>query len=405
MNILVVGGDGYLGWPQSMYLSKQGHDVGIIDNLTRRAWDVEGGTHSLTPIQTLHDRVTLWKKLTGCTIEAYVGDLQDYDFLVDAMTQFRPDAVVHFGEQRSAPYSMIDRKHAVRTQTNNVIGTLNLLYAIKDLCPEAHLVKLGTMGEYGTPNIDIEEGFIEINHNGRKDLLPFPKQPGSFYHLSKVHDSHNIMFACKIWGIRSTDLNQGVVYGLKTDETQLDDGLATRFDYDGIWGTVLNRYCVQAALGRPLTVYGKGGQTRGFLDIRDTLRCIEIAIQSPPAQGEYRVFNQFTEQFSVLDLANLVQQIGNRKGLNVTINHISDPRVEMEQHYYNAKHTKLLDLGLVPHDLSDVLLDSLMDVVVRHRDRVREETLMPQVNWRSTHNPSSYETAESPVAESVKAER
>jgi UDP-sulfoquinovose synthase len=390
MNILVVGGDGYLGWPQSMYLSKQGYNVGILDNLARRAWDVEGGTHSLTPILPLPERVALWKTLTGRTIEAYVGDLQDYDFLVDAMARFRPDAVVHFGEQRSAPFSMIDREHAVRTQTNNVIGTLNLLYAMKDLCPASHLVKLGTMGEYGTPNIDIEEGFIEITHNGRKDILPFPKQPGSFYHLSKVHDSHNIMFACKIWGIRSTDLNQGVVYGLKTDETILDDGLATRFDYDGVWGTVLNRYCVQAALGRPLTVYGQGGQTRGFLDIRDTLRCIEIAIQSPPAPGEYRVFNQFTEQFSVLDLANLVQQIGNRKGLNVTINHMSDPRVELEQHYYNARHTKLIDLGLVPHHLSDVLLDSLMDVVVRHRDGVREDTLMPQVNWRNTHNPSSY---------------
>ncbi len=398
MNILVVGGDGYLGWPQSMYLSKQGHNVAIIDNLARRAWDVEGGTHSLTPILPLTERVALWKEMTGRTIDAYIGDLQDYEFLVDAMTQFHPDAVVHFGEQRSAPYSMIDRKHAVRTQTNNVIGTLNLLYAMKDLCPDAHLVKLGTMGEYGTPNIDIEEGFIEITHNGRKDILPFPKQPGSFYHLSKVHDSHNIQFACKIWGLRSTDLNQGVVYGLKTDETVLDDRLATRFDYDGVWGTVLNRYCVQAALGRPLTVYGKGGQTRGFLDIRDTLRCIEIAIQSPPKPGEYRVFNQFTEQFSVLDLANLVQQIGNRKGLKVTIDHIEDPRVELEQHYYNAKHTKLLDLGLVPHNLSDVLLDSLMDVIVRHRDGVREDTLMPQVNWRSTHNPSSYPATEKVAA-------
>ena len=300
---------------------------------------------------------------------------------------------------------MIDREHAVRTQSNNVVGTLNLLYAMKDLCPEAHLVKLGTMGEYGKPNIDIEEGFIEITHNGRKDVLPFPKQPGSFYHLSKVHDSHNIMFACKIWGIRSTDLNQGVVYGLKTDETVLDDGLATRFDYDGVWGTVLNRYCVQAALGRPLTVYGKGGQTRGFLDIRDTLRCIEIAIQSPPKPGEYRVFNQFTEQFSVLDLANLVQQIGNRKGLNVAINHMADPRVEMEQHYYNAKHTKLLDLGLVPHKLSDVLLDSLMDVVVRYRDGVREDTLLPQVNWRSTHNPSSYPPANKISADASEEEK
>ena len=320
------------------------------------------------------------------------------------MHQFSPDAIVHFGEQRSAPYSMIDCEHAVLTQTNNVVGTLNLLFAMKQFCPEAHLVKLGTMGEYGTPNIDIEEGFIEITHNGRKDVLPYPKQPGSFYHLSKVHDSHNIMFTCKTWGIRSTDLNQGIVYGVKTDETILGDGLATRFDYDGIWGTVLNRFCVMAAIRRPLTVYGRGGQTRGFLDIRDTLRCIELAILKPPRPGEYRVFNQFTEQFSVLDLANLVQRVGSCKGLHVAINHLPNPRVESEDHYYNAKHTKLLDLGLVPHNLSDVLLDSLMDEVVRYRDRVREDTLLPKVNWRGTRNPSSDRTAGLPSGESAVVE-
>ena len=405
MNILVVGGDGYLGWPQSMYLSRQGHRVGIVDNLARRAWDLDCGTDSLTPIQTLPERVALWKKLTGHQIETYIGDVQDYDFLAEIVPQFSPDAVVHFGEQRSAPYSMIDREHAVFTQTNNVAGTLNLLYAIKEFSPKAHLVKLGTMGEYGTPNIDIEEGFIEITHNGRKDVLPYPKQPGSFYHLSKAHDSHNIIFACKIWGISSTDLNQGVVYGVETDETILDDGLATRFDYDGIWGTVLNRYCVEAATGRPLTVYGRGGQTRGFLDIRDTLRCIELAILKPPQPGEYRVFNQFTEQFSVLDLANLVRRIGSRKGLQVIIDHLPDPRVESEIHYYNAKHSKLLDLGLVPHNLSDVLLDSIMDVVIRYRDRVRGDTLLPRVNWRSTRNPSSYHTAGLASAESTDAEK
>ena len=293
---------------------------------------------------------------------------------------------------------MIDREHAVFTQTNNVVGTLNLLYAMKEFCPKAHLVKLGTMGEYGTPNIDIEEGFIEITHNGRKDVLPYPKQPGSFYHLSKVHDSHNIMFACKIWGLGSTDLNQGVVYGVKTDETALDDGLATRFDYDGIWGTVLNRYCVEAAIGKPLTVYGKGGQTRGFLDIRDTLRCIELAILTPPRPGEYRVFNQFTEQFSVTELAQLVQRIGARKGLEIAIDYLPDPRVEAEVHYYNAKHTKLFDLGLVPHKLSDVLLDSIMDVVIRYKDRVKADTLLPKVNWRSTHNPSTYDADRSASA-------
>ena len=405
MNILVVGGDGYLGWPQAMYLSRQGHRVGIIDNLSRRAWDLECGTDSLTPIHTLPERVALWNKLTGCRIEAYIGDTREYQFLAEVVPQFSPQVIVHFGEQRSAPYSMIDREHAVFTQTNNVVGTLNLLYAIKEFCPEAHLVKLGTMGEYGTPNIDIEEGFIEIAHNGRKDILPYPKQAGSFYHLSKVHDSHNIMFGCRIWGIRSTDLNQGVVYGVRTDETVLDDGLATRFDYDGVWGTVLNRFCVEAATGKSLTVYGKGGQTRGFLDIRDTLRCIELAILAPPRLGEYRVFNQFTEQFSVLDLARLVQAIGNRKGLNVSIDHLPVPRVESEQHYYNAKHTKLLDLGLVPHHLSDVLLESIMDMVIRYRSRVREGTLLPQVNWRSTRNPSTYPTPELCPVESVEPEK
>ena len=405
MNILVVGGDGYLGWPQAMYLSKQGHRVGIIDNLARRAWDLDGGTHSLTPIRTLSERVALWKRLTDRLIEIYVGDVQDYEFLAEIVSQFSPDAIVHFGEQRSAPYSMIDREHAIFTQTNNFIGTLNLLYVLREFCPDAHLVKLGTMGEYGTPNIDIEEGFIEISHNGRKDVLPYPKQPGSFYHLSKVHDSHNIMFACKTWGLRSTDLNQGIVYGVKTDETHLDDSLATRFDYDGVWGTVLNRFCVEAAIGQPLTVYGKGGQTRGFLDIRDTLRCIELAILKPPRSGEYRVFNQFTEQFSVLDLAYLVQRIGSRKGLHVTINHLSAPRVESEQHYYHAKHTKLLDLGLIPHNLSDALLDSIMDVAIRYQDRVREETLLPQVDWRSTCNPSTYQsTAGFPADESAEGE-
>jgi len=390
MNILIVGGDGYLGWPQAMYLSKQGHKVGVVDNFNRRSWDLECGTESLIPLYSLHERIAAWKEATGKTIDMFVGDITDFDFTDTVVKQFKPQAIVHFGEQRCAPYSMIDRKHSVLTQTNNVVGTLNILYAIKDHAPECHLVKLGTMGEYGTPNIDIEEGFIEITHNGRKDTLPFPMQPGSFYHLSKVHDSQNIMLTCKIWGVRCTDLNQGIVYGVQTDETKLDERLTTRFDYDGIWGTVLNRYCVQTVLGRPLTVYGKGGQTRGFLDIRDTMRCIELAVLNPPKQGEFRVFNQFTEQFTVGQLADLVQEVAKKKGMNVEITHLPDPRVELEEHYYNAKHTKLLDLGLTPHYLSDTLLESVIDVVARYRQRVREETILPYVNWRSTHNPTGY---------------
>jgi len=386
MNILVLGGDGYCGWPTSLYLSQRGHRVAIADSFVRRSWDHELGTDSLTPICSLRERLRTWFEVAGNRIEAFHGDICSYDFLTTVFQRFEPDAVVHFAEQRSAPYSMIDREHAVFTQVNNVSGTLNVLFAIQDFAPDCHLVKLGTMGEYGTPNIDIEEGFIEIQHNGRKDVLPFPKLPGSFYHLSKVHDSHNIHFCCRIRGLRATDLNQGVVYGTITDETVLDRRLMNRFDYDDVFGTALNRFCVEAAIGHPLTVHGQGGQTRGFLDIRDTVRCIELACVNPAARGEYRVFNQFTEQFSVLQLAEMVRAQGRSLGLDVELQHIDNPRVEAEAHYYNAKHTKLIDLGLQPHYLSDSLLDSLINVAIEFRDRIDATQLMPAVNWRLTHN-------------------
>ena len=386
MRVAVLGGDGYCGWATALYLSKQGHSVAIVDNFIRRQWDHELGVQTLTPIRTLADRLRVWQDSTGKQIELFVGDVTDYDFLSSSIESFGPDAVVHFAEQRAAPYSMIDRKHAVFTQVNNVVGTLNLLYALREFQPDCHLVKLGTMGEYGTPNIDIEEGYITIEHNGRKDVLPYPKQAGSFYHLSKVHDSHNIMFCCKIWGLRATDLNQGVVYGTITDEVALDEALINRFDYDEVFGTVLNRYCVEAAVGMPLTVYGKGGQTRGFLDLRDTVRCIEIALLNPAGRGEFRVFNQFTEQFSVLQLAAMVQAAGRELGLEVRVEHIPDPRVEAEEHYYNAKHSKLIELGLKPHLLSDSLLDSLMNIALRYRDRIDACKMMPQVNWRKARN-------------------
>jgi UDP-sulfoquinovose synthase len=386
MKIAVLGGDGYCGWPTALYLSAKGHQVSVVDNYVRRQWDHELGVQTLTPIRPLAKRLEVWQELTGKQIELSVGDITDYDFLSSYIQAFEPEAVIHYAEQRAAPYSMIDRKHAVFTQVNNIVGTLNLLFAIREYNPQCHLVKLGTMGEYGTPNIDIEEGYITIEHNGRKDTLPYPKQPGSFYHLSKVHDSHNITFVCKIWGLRATDLNQGVVYGTMTDEVALDEALINRFDYDEVFGTVLNRFCVQAAIGKPLTVYGKGGQTRGFLDIRDTVRCIELACLNPAKEGEFRVFNQFTEQFSVLDLAHLVQTAAGKMGFGVEINHLPDPRVEAEAHYYNAKHSKLIELGLKPHLLSDSLLDSLMNIAVKYRDRIDAATMAPQVNWRSPRN-------------------
>ncbi|MFD1361766.1 NAD-dependent epimerase/dehydratase family protein [Lentibacillus salinarum] len=382
MKIIVAGGDGFCGWPTALYLSKQGHDVAIVDSMVRREMDNELHSNSLTPIASLEERVAKWKELTGNDIRTYEGDLTHYDFLREVLKQEMPDAFVHFAEQRSAPYSMIDREHAVYTQTNNVAGTLNVLYGIKEFVPDCHLIKLGTMGEYGTPNIPIEEGYIEIEHKGRKDVLPYPKQPGSFYHLSKVHDSHNMTFACKIWGIRATDLNQGVVYGLETDETKMDPVLTNRLDYDGVFGTALNRFIIQSAIGHDITVYGKGGQTRGFLNIEDTVRCIEIAAENPADQGEFRVFNQFTEEFSVGELAEKVQKVAQEEGCETTIANLDNPRVELEAHFFQAENTKLRDLGLEPHLLDDDVIRAIFRTVVRHKDRVIKDNVLPQVSWR-----------------------
>ena len=381
MNILVLGGDGYLGWPTALYMSRRGHRVAVVDNFARRGYDLEMGVDSLVPIVSLQRRVRCWKEISDLDIDVFVGDLTDPTFVSDTLASFQPEAVVHFAEQRSAPYSMIDRKHAVYTQVNNVAGTLNVLYAIAEQDRDIHLVKLGTMGEYGTPNIDIEEGFIEITHRGRTDVLPYPKQPGSFYHLSKVHDSANIMFACRIWGIRATDLNQGIVYGHETEETVLHPDLATRFDYDGVFGTVLNRFCVQAVTGHPLTVYGSGGQTRGMLNILDTLACVELALMNPAEPGEFRVFNQFTESFSVRDMAAMVKR-ASKKPVKIA-GGFDNPRVEREEHYFNAANTKLLDLGLEPHLLTKSVIVEMLDLVERHKDRVDVNAIAPTVQWRS----------------------
>ena len=390
MRILILGGDGYLGWPTAMHFSKRGHEVHAMDNYLRRRAHREQGTESLTPIlDSLSARTRAWKDVTGLDIGITEGDVTDWKVLQEVFDEFRPETIVHYGEMPSAPYSHKSLEHATFTQYNNVIGTLNVLWAMQDVAPDSHLVKLGTMGEYGTPNIDIEEGFIDINHEGRSDVLPYPKQPGSWYHLSKVHDSHNIQFACRIWDLRATDLNQGVVYGIETEETKLDDRLLTRFDYDEVFGTALNRFCLQAVIGHPLTVYGRGGQTRGYLNIVDTLQCVELATLNPADRGEYRVFNQFTEQFSVVELAELVERAGKEYGLEVKLEHVENPRVEKEEHYYNAKHTKLLDLGLQPHLLSETLIESMFAAIERYKDRVIKAHILPETRWRRAAEPAS----------------
>src|SRR5919108_517481 len=318
MRILILGGDGYLGWPTAMRFSSRGHDVHVVDDYLRRRAHEEVGSDTLVPIlPSLPDRAAAWREVSGKEIGVTEGDLVEWEVTSNVFRDFRPDAIVHYGEMPSAPYSMRDREHAVFTQQNNVVNTLNVLWAMHEFAPDSHLVKLGTMGEYGTPNIDIEEGYLEIEHKGRKDTLPFPKLPGSFYPLSKVHDSHNIHFACRIWGLRATDLNQGVVYGADTEQTKLDPRLATRFDYDGVFGTVLNRMVIQAVLGHPLTVYGNGSQTRGLINIVDTVECIRLASEHPAERGEFRVFNQFTEQMSISQIAETVAtQYPNWSGAN-----------------------------------------------------------------------------------------
>jgi UDP-sulfoquinovose synthase len=388
MRVLILGGDGYLGWPTALRFSARGHEVAVVDNFVRRRWVESVGSDSLTPLLDLDRRIEAWAEVSGNGVRSFVGSVEDGEFIEAVVAETRPEAVVHYGQQASAPYSMASREKAVETQQGNVIGNLNLLFAIRDHVPNCHLVKLGTMGEYGQPNIDIEEGYIEIEHKGRRDMLPFPKLPASLYHCSKVHDSTNIHFACRTWGLRATDLNQGVVYGVETEETARDERLITRFDYDEIFGTVLNRFCLQAVIGHPLTVYGSGGQTRGFLNIRDTLQCVELAVENPAEAGEFRVFNQFTEQFSVLELAERVKAAAEHIGYSVEIQHCDNPRVEKEEHYYNAIHTKLRDLGLKPTLLGEELVESMMHAIERYKDRAIESSIAPHTRWNPAKSPA-----------------
>src|ERR1700743_358494 len=385
MRILILGGDGYLGWPTALRFSAGGHEVAVVDNFNRRRWVEGAGSNSLTPIADLETRIDAWEEISGKRIPAHIGPIEDGDFLDGVVAEFLPDAVVHYGQQASAPYSMISRQTAGESQYANTIGNLNLLFALRDHVPDAHLVKLGTMGEYGQPNIDIEEGYIEISHKGRSDTLPFPKLPGSLYHCAKGHASTTIHFACRTWGLRATDLNQGVVYGIETDETVRDPRLITRFDYDELFGTVLNRFCLQAVIGHPLTVSGERHQTRSFLNIRDTLACVELAVLNPADPGDFRVFNQFTEQFSVMQLAELVKEAGAHPADEVAIQHYDNPRVEKEEHYYNAVNSNLLDLGLQPKLLGEELVESILGILETHKGRALEGAIDPRTRW----NPGS----------------
>ena len=382
MRTLVLGMDGYIGWSLSMHLAKRGHTVSGVDNLSRRDNVESVGSQSAIPILDMEERTRTFKRMHGEDLAFFRGDLLDYDFLADVIKQTRPDSIVHLAEQPSAPFSMIDREHAIYSQHNNVEGTLNVLFAMKDIVPDCHLVKLGTMGEYGTPNIDIPEGFFEIEYRGRKDILPFPKQPHSMYHLSKVHDTANTMFACRVWKLCSTDIMQGVVYGTRTDE-MIDDSLMTRFDFDESFGTVINRYCAEAVVGLPLTPYGQGKQKRGFIDLVDSIQCLTIAIENPAARGEYRVFNQLDEVYSIGELAEKVAKVAHKLGMEAKIQNVENPRTEKAEHYYKVDSENLKKLGFKPTRTLEETAEIMLKDLSKHKNRILEksEAILPKTKW------------------------
>ncbi|MCL5437627.1 MAG: NAD-dependent epimerase/dehydratase family protein [Candidatus Thermoplasmatota archaeon] len=383
MKVLILGVDGYVGWPLALRLLSRGHEVFGADNFFTRKRVKEVSSDSVLPIRSFGERNRRLEESTGKWIDFYHGDVSDPEFIYDLLGDTEPDAIVHLAEQRSAPYSMLGLKQASETMQKNIISTMNLIYGVHDMVPDCHILKLGTMGEYGTPNLDIPEGFFEVEYNGRKDYLPFPRNAGSWYHWTKVHDSNNLMFANKVWGTRITDVMQGVVYGTRTTDIT-DPHKFSRFDIDEVWGTALNRFCAQAIAGLPITPYGKGGQSRGFLSLEDSITCLTLGLEKPPAKGEYRVFNQFDQHYSVNDLAEKVKEVYEKKfGKKATIKHVPNPRVEKEEHYYNPESRKLRGLGYSPKgDLQKDLVKIMQDVN-DHRDRVMalKDVIMPRTVW------------------------
>jgi UDP-sulfoquinovose synthase len=382
MRIMILGGDGYLGWPTAMAFRKAGHEVLAIDSYVKRRMASETHSDALISMPLMPERNAVFHQMTGQSIATAEGDCCDFAFLSEQFRQFAPDAVIHYAEQPSAPYSMMGYNEARATLSNNLIATLNVIWAVLQHAPDCHIIKLGTMGEYGTPNIDIEEGWIDVEHKGRRDRFLFPRQAGSLYHTTKVLDTDLLWFYVRIYGLSVTDLMQGPVYGLSTDETDLHPQLMPNFHYDDVFGTVLNRFLVQSVAGVPLTVYGRGGQVRGYLNLRDTLQCVALAAANPPGKGELRILNQFTETFSVNELAERVRQAAAGIGMTVDIRHIENPRTEKEEHYYNPAHQGLQDLGLQPHLLTEKVLAEMLDHVSTHRDRIVVERILPRVSWR-----------------------
>ena len=417
-HVLILGGDGYLGWPTAMYFSNRGYDVTVVDNYFRRNACNELDVGMLYPVPTLQERAKIWHKATGREIKVVIGDLTDpelmrsffngqvsYSFALDNSFTGIPQTVIHYAEQPSAPYSLINYKYANITVQNNLIITNNLMWALRDFSRDTHVIHIGTMGEYGTPNIDIPEGWIDIEHKGRKDTFLFPRQASSLYHTTKIMDTDLMWFSVRMWDLRVTDLMQGPVYGIETEESANANSysassvfssnsstnlsslssflspLATLFNYDEIFGTIVNRFITQAVIGYPLTVYGKGGQTRGYLNINDTLQCVHKSEQTPAKQGELRIFNQIMETFSANDLAQMTQRVGNKLGYNVHIDHLENPRKEAEEHYYNPTYQGLKEIGVIPHYLTDEVMEGMFRVVEQYKDNIRKDVIFQGISW------------------------
>ena len=382
MRILILGGDGYLGWPTAMALAAGGHEIVVMDNYLRRNIARETCSESLIPNPNLHERSRIFESEWQHRIEVHIGDCADKNVLDRVVRNFGPEAIIHYAEQPSAPYSMMGFEEARRTLNNNLGVTFNVIWSVIEHVPDCHIVKLGTMGEYGTPNIDIEEGWLDVEHKGRRERFLYPRQAGSLYHTTKVLDTDLLWFYVRMYGIRVTDLMQGPVYGLSTEESEADTRLLPSLHYDDIFGTVVNRFLVQAVSGVPLTVYGKGGQTRGYLNLKDALQCVELAVMNPVGKSELRILNQFAEQFSVNELAERIQRVGNDMGLGVKVNAIENPRKEEEDHYYNAAHHGLLELGLEPHYLTDEVVAEMLERILPYKNRIDETKIMPRIRWR-----------------------
>jgi UDP-sulfoquinovose synthase len=392
--IIILGGDGYLGWPTAMYFSQRGYDVTVVDNYFRRNACTELDVGMLYPVPTLVERAKIWHELTGKEIKVVIGDLTDpeimrafftgkveYSWALDKKFTGIPETIIHYAEQPSAPYSLINYKYANITLINNLLVTNNLVFSLRDFSRDTHVIHVGTMGEYGTPNIDIEEGWIDIEHKGKKDKFLFPRQASSLYHTTKIMDTDLMWFGVRMWDLRITGLMQGPVYGIETEESKIDKRLNTIFNYDEIFGTIVNRFITQAIIGYPLTVYGKGGQTRGYLNIKDTLQCVHQAAITPAKKHELRIFNQIMETFSVNELAEITQRVGKKLGYEVKINHLDNPRKEAEEHYYNPTYQGLIDIGVTPHYLTDDVMEEMLRIVEKNKSNIRKDVIYKGIKW------------------------